>query len=235
MSHKVLDVHAPLMRWHQCDTIFDIYEVDTEILQTLLPPPLHTVEVRPGVSLLTVSWLRYQDGNLGGTIKGFDELVLMIVVPSDLSVDMPTPKFSFYALNIMANEIAFVEHERVQLNLPAHLDTSLTCIRNGDHDFALTTAEGPIFRLAGSHPEPVFHHDLLWGQFYTLRDGQIYRGFWSWEGEVCEHQRLGDDPQLFQHSYFGDLDVSKVGDRYMQLLAKPRTHATQSFWLTDPV
>jgi hypothetical protein len=211
MSHKVLDVHAPLMRWHQCDTIFNIYEVDTKILQALLPPPLHTVEVRPGTSMLTVSWLRYQDGNMDGTVKAFDELVMYIVVPPDLSVEMPTPRFTFYPLNILSNEVAFVVHERKRLHLPAHLDNSLTCMRHGDHDFELTTADGPIFRLAGNPPDPVFHHDMFWGQFYTLRDGQLHRGFWSWEGKVCEHQRPDDDPRLFQHAFFGDLEVSKVG------------------------
>src|SRR5262245_6173105 len=82
--------------WHIRQMCHFVYEVPAQVVAPLLPAGLSAVEPRPGVALLSVGYVDWLPGNNEGRWPAFLELTIMVLVHPDLSLEMPTPRYSYY-------------------------------------------------------------------------------------------------------------------------------------------
>lgn len=216
--------------WKITRHFFFSWEIDTEAIEPLVPPGLEVVELRPGISLLSVGILRYQEGHFGPGSPAFSEVVSAAHVNPDLSFDMPTPRFTFASLVVTADSPEFVEQEARLIFTPTRLVPSLRLEFSPDGlGVDASDDHGPIVSLRNTHPDPVFTRAEFWGQHFTNTAG-LHCGAWEWDGERFEHMRAGSAGRLYEHPHFRGLDLSRVHGCYRQMIAKPDTVSHERFY-----
>lgn len=220
-----------LLEWTIDRHLFFTFEIDTDAVAGALPEALDTVEIRPGISLLSLGILRYKGGHFGEASPPFDELVAAIHVPPDLSTRMPMPTMSFYAIAVFTDSPDFVAQEEYTIYTPAYHVPSLAVEYSADGLEAEAWDErGPIASVRNSHPEPSFTHAELWGQHYTNTKG-LHHGIWEWDGRRFEHMRASrGDWKLHQHPLFETIDVTRVRRCYRQMMLEPGTLCRERFY-----
>src|SRR5262249_30290128 len=148
----------------------------------------------------------------------------------DLTLDMPMPRFAFYVLGAGADSAEFMANEERTLKLSTHVlptlayeaDLSIPAVALGDDD-------GPLFTLRNTHPAPVARELEQWGQFYTAKNGTLYRGIWEWEGVAVEHQHPGDAGRVYSHPFYGEL-ATHLGDCWLQMFGARDAEIVQRFF-----
>jgi hypothetical protein len=222
--------------WHLRRHLFFTFEVPTDAVEHLLPRELSCVEVKPGLSLLSVGVLAYHGGHFGDpTSPPFHEIVCVVHVPPDLSVQMPVPRFSFFAVTVYSDSAGFVEQEARTIYTPTELVPSLRCDWSPDCTGVVVSDDrGPIVTLENSHPSPVYTPTEFHGQHYTLGGGRLLRGIFNWTGVRFEHMQRGGKSKLHPHPFWKSLDVRRVGGTYTQMMAPPDGEYHERFYAMVP-
>jgi hypothetical protein len=224
--------HKCIARWDFISMFHGFYEIPTRVVRPLLPRGIEPVEVRPGISLYDIGHAHWNEGNLRGQWPEFHEITVMLVVHPDLSVDMPMSKFCFFVLKIAANCHPFVENEARTLHLPTAF-TPLHC-RKSDDPTAVTLSDDQkmMFFMRSTNPNPTFHEDDFYGQYYTAKNGKLWFGPWRWQGTLCEHQKQGDHGGLVNHRLlYGDIDVERdCTELYIQMYTEPGKRCIETFY-----
>lgn len=235
-TNRVEDMEL-VIHWTLRHQMGFIYEVDLATIQALLPRGIQPVEARPGVGLLFLGYNDYQPGNLiGGQSQGrFHEVTRTVLVQPDLSIRMPIPRFTFYLLRIGSENKAFVDQEIRMLHLPSYWSASLRGEANADGtEVRLLDEHGMIHHIKNTHPAPIYRNDSFFGQYYTVEDGKLYFGVWSWRGIACVHQRSGDAGGIFEHPFLTEVEPSlaagSVGRAYLQVFTRPGDLSEQRFY-----
>jgi hypothetical protein len=209
-----------------------LFEADFAAVRSLVPERVWPVELRPGVAAVTVSWSRMAPGNLDGKLPAFTETLFCVLVQPDLSFDMPMPHFSFHVVRAGADSAAFLENEARVLHLDPMLLDSLTQELEPElPQVTLRDRSGPLFTLRNTNPNVVAQPMERWGQFTTVKDGQLYRGVWQYDGLGIEHQHPGDAGRVHAHPFYEGLNPeTALGDCYVQLFARKGTEIIQRFF-----
>ena len=227
-----------IIHWRLRHQMAFIFEIDTAHVLPLLPPGIHPVEARPQVSLLFIGFNDYQaDEN---TIEGvkqprFSEMTRTILVQPDLSVRMPIPRFTFFVHRIGSDNKSFVDQEIAKLHLPSyHSPTLKTEVNETGTELWIRDEHGPIQHLRNTHAAPPYRREAFFGQYYTLEEGKLYFGIWSWSGVCAVHQRPGDAGGIFEHPFLtearGQLPAGRVGPCYQQIFSRPGEISEQRFY-----
>jgi hypothetical protein len=155
-----------------------------------------------------------------------------VVVQSDLSIDMPTPKFSFFVWNINADLADFLAVEPAALHLPTtHLPDLSVDFDPDRYAVSLTDGDGrPVASLRNTHPRPSYRPVDFVGQFFTVEHGRLWHGLWQLEGRAMEHQRDGDAGRLHPHPAFRGLPVDRCDEVYLQIFSDPHGRCVQRFF-----
>jgi len=224
------DGRSLLLKWNIHGHIFTSFEIDYDAVAPLVPEALEVVELRPGIAILSVGVLSYEPGHFYEDSPAFDELVSAIHVAPDLSTKMPMPNMTFFATQVYCNSPDFVEQEGRTIFTPSRHVPSLR-VDYSDRGWSadVSDADGPIFSVRNTHPNPEFTQGELWGQHFTNTKG-LQQGIWQWDGRKFEHMRANDDWKLHQHEAFGGVDVSAVKSIYRQMLLEPGTRCTERFY-----
>lgn len=244
-AKPTLPVDAPYVEdmelfisWRHRHMMAFVYEVDTSAVEPLLPPGIHPVEARPGVSMLFVSMNDYMPtGNFidGVELPAFQEVTRCVVVQPDLSIKMPIPRFTFFVLQIGSNHQGFIQQEKDWLHLPTTYSPSLRTETNATGtEIWVRDDDGPIQHLRNTHPTPVFRNESFFGQYYTAEQGRLYFGVWSWRAIACIHQRQGDAGGIFAHPFLTGVQPKLSPDAllgpYQQVITRLGHPSEQRFY-----
>lgn len=219
-----------VIHWRLSRHLFFTWEIDTEALEPHVPTPLSLVEVRPGVALVSTGVLAYEGGHFGPGSPPFTELVTAAHVQPDLSVEMPVPRFCFYAISVYCDSQDFVDQEGRLLYTPTrHVPSFRADFAADGLGVEVLDEAGPIVSLRNTHPAPDFTAAEFWGQHFTQHEG-VNVGVWEWDGRRFEHMRGGSCGKLHAHEHFQGLDVSRVRGCYRQMMAEPGSRANERFY-----
>lgn len=224
-----------LLEWRINRHMFYTFEIETDAVEDRLPEPLQVVEVRPGISLLSVGVLRYETGHFGEGSPEFNEVVGAVHVAPDLSADMPLPTMTFCAFQVLTDSPDFVAQEGHTIYTPCALDASLTLdVADDGLGVRAYDDEGPILEVHNVETEPRYVAKEMWGQHYTNTRG-LQQGIWEWDGRVLEHQRKDKNWTLFPHSVWTGIDVAGIRRCYRQMMLEPNTLCWERFYGMRPV
>ena len=224
------DGRSLLLEWRIHAHIFTSFEIDYDAVASLVPEALEVVELRPGIAIFSVGVLSYERGHFYEDSPEFDELVSAIHVAPDLSTKMPMPNMTFFATQVYCNSPDFVEQEGRTIYTPSRHVPSLR-VDYSDNGWStdVSDADGPIFSVRNTHPEPKFTDAEMWGQHFTNTKG-LQQGIWQWDGRKFEHMLPNDEWKLHQHVAFGGVDVSAVKSVYRQMILEPGTRCNERFY-----
>jgi hypothetical protein len=210
-----------------------VYETATENVSPLLPEGIFAYEARPGIALIFLGYNDYNPGNIiyGEAQNQFFEITRFVLVQPDLSIDMPMPRFAFFVLQIGSNNAAFIRQEIEKLHLPSFYSPSLI-VETDEPKFNAWAKDntGDIQHYLNTHPAPYFRPDFFWGQYFTVKNNNLYFGVWNWEGVLCLHQRKGNGGGGFNHPFMKDLQADNFGAAYMQLITDKNHNLRQRFY-----
>jgi hypothetical protein len=225
-------VSAPrVITWRLRQHMICVWEVEMKALLAAVPEELEPIEVRPDVGLVSIACLRYRTDHFVPGYREFTELALFTLVQSDLSVKMPQPRFSTYAMNVYSDSPEFVAHEGRTIFTPTQLVPSLDVVfGNQPERIDASDDRGPIASFTNLGGAPKYQYDVMWGQHYNDTQDRVCQGIWNWDGYVFEHMERGNAGQLHQHPFFGKLDVSRVRGCYRQMFMQPDSDAFQRFY-----
>ena len=181
VDDRPIDGSEMVVKWRIKRNIVASLEVDTEALQAELPPQFTVTEVRPGIGLLFVGALQYWPGNFGPSSPGFNELFCAICVHPDLSMQMPAPRFCFYATTVYSASADFCRVEAEHVNTPTHLVPSFHVEWSEDGSSAVASDEhGPIITIRDTQLSRNYKRQVVWGQHYNkTKGGSIENGRWT--------------------------------------------------------
>lgn len=199
-----------------------MYEVDTARISPLLPAPLSPKEPRPGRSLVNVGYMKFDATQIGGLADTI-ELTLSIIINPDLSLDMPLPRMSVYDFRIASNCPVFLAHEDEYQKLKGMHLPGLSRRLEAPGHLDVWDDEGPIFALRNPNPAPIYKYEYATGQYVSDHPSGLHQGVFSWEGVGCEQQADGDCGRLFPHRFYQEIDVSWIGDCFLQMFLPDST------------
>jgi hypothetical protein len=224
------DGRPQILDWRINRQLFYSFEIDTEAVEGALPAMLSPVELRPGVSVMSVGVLRFEPGHFGPRSPQFHEVYVAIHVPPDLSVKMPLPVMNLFATSVFTDSPEFVAQEDHTVYAPARYVPSMEVIFSVDGLAVHVSDErGPMLSLVNTHPGPVFRRAELWGQHYTNTRG-LHNGVWEWEGSRFDQMRPARSWRLYRHALFEGIDVGCVRRCYRQMLLEPGAIAHERFF-----
>jgi hypothetical protein len=238
MSDQGHAIDYPPLANRRCIAQWDIkymanfmWEIPTRILAPRLPTGIHPVEPRPGVSLLNVGHVAWNEGNFRGEWPAFDEVTIMALVQPDLSRTIEMPRFCFFVFCIAANYQPFVVNERKTIHLPTW-HTNVRHVYQADpYRVEVADDHGPMFTLQNTKTQPTYEKDRFFGQYYAVEDDALWFGIWEWEGVLSVHQDSGAAGQLHDHPVFAGIEIGdQVDTCFMQLFTKPGVPCIERFF-----
>jgi hypothetical protein len=203
-----------------------MFEVDTDRIQHLLPARVTPKEVRFGVSLVNVGYMKFDASHIGG-LRDCIELTSSIIINPDLSLDMAVPRMCVYDFRIASNCPVFLAHEDEHQKLPGMLLPGLAreLDETGGH-LRVWDDTGPILQFHNTHPNPTYKRETATGQYVARHSGGLWQGVFLWDGVGCEQQHPGDAGFLSPHPFFAELPVSHLGDCFLQMFLPPQTQVS---------
>ena len=208
------------LHWRVKNQVVFFYEVPTDALAPSIPAGLELQEVRPGISLCALEILHYKVGHFRDGYREFDEAVFAAAVQPDLSIAMPPPRFTMYAIRVISDSTEFCSQEASTIFTPTNYVPGFRIAFSEDGKSCdMFDGDAPIAACKNTAPETPTKPMTIWGQYFTNTAG-LQGGIWRWDGEASEHMKRGDSGKLYQHLLFGDLDVSKIGACYRQMTAR---------------
>jgi hypothetical protein len=238
---------AMTIKWRLSHNFLVFLEIDTEAVEPFLPRCLTPVEVRPGISLLCLGCLDYWPGHFRPDSPRFSESFCVVSVQPDLSIPMPNPRFSFYALSVYSDSPDFCRIENEHIYTPNYLVESFRIEWSPDgRSVAARDDQGPIMTLRNTNPRVKFRPQVLYGQHFNdasggaivdgrWNKGSLHKGPWEWDGPVFEHQTQGDWGRVYPHHFFGGVDLSRIRGCYRQMIAEPGAISFERFYQMEPM
>lgn len=211
------------LHWRIRKQLVFFWEMPVEKLMPVIPEPLELLEVRPGVTLAALEMLHYKVGHFREGYREFYEAVFATTVHPDLSIKMPMPRFSMYAIRVVSDSTEFCHSEASTIFTPTHHVPGFR-IEFDDIGASCNLFDGaePIARFRNSAADVPVREQTIWGQYFTNTQG-LQRGIWRWDGLAAEHMQRGsgDSIELFPHLLWNGVDMSNVKTAYRQMRAEP--------------
>ncbi len=219
--------HEGLIVWNFDFAFTTFCEVETDAVEHLVPKPLGTVEVAPGVSLLSLIALNFPEGALG-TLPEFQELILSLIVTPDLSRGVP--KSAMYILSLGSTNQEHLDHCVSYYRLPVYGLFTKVNIQHNPQFVEYEDHQGPIITMKNVHPRPEYSEGERYFQAFVEDAGDIYVADVLMKGSLFEHQQAGEAGKLWPHPFFRGIDVDGVEPvAYMQMLNEPGAPGQQLY------
>ncbi|MEE9167133.1 MAG: hypothetical protein V3U24_06710 [Candidatus Neomarinimicrobiota bacterium] len=223
-----VDSGKDYLTWGFDFALSTFYEVETSLVEPLLPPRLTAMEAAPGVSLIMVTCFNFAEGSLG-TLPEFQELIFGVVVSPDLSRGVP--KFATYVVSLASSSQEHLDHSKEYYKLPIFGQLSKVGISREELAVEYEDSRGEILTMNNCVPNPAYKKGESYFQVYTSEDSSIYVGDVYVKARMFEHQEPGDVGKLFNHPFFGDLDIEEADPTvYLQIINEPRKIGEQYYF-----
>jgi len=195
------------------------FEVETEIIEPLLPIRLAPVEVVPGVSLISITSFNFKEGSLG-TLPEFQELIFSAIVSPDLTRGVP--KFAMYVISLTSNCQKHLDHSIDYYKLP--VTDLLSNVEINSDKLAVTykDSQGTILTMNNCSQITSYKHEELYFQAFTSMDDTIFVADLYIQGYIYEHQQAGNAGALYDHSFFNNLEIEENElPPFLQMMNEP--------------
>lgn len=224
-----LDSGKEYLVWKFDFALSSLYEVETALVEPILPPNLSPMEAAPGVSLLHITCFNFPEGALG-LLPEFQELIFGVVVSPDLSRGVP--RFATYVVSLASSSQEHLDHSIDYYNLPSYGLLTTVDISKQNHAAEYSDGDGKILTMNNCAARPVYQEEENYFQAYSSgKDGSIYVGDVYIKARMFEHQESGEAGALFNHPFFGDLDVEDADPViFMQILNEPGSRGEQYYF-----
>lgn len=204
------------------------YEVDTMLVQPLLPRRLAAVEIAPGVSLINITCFNFPEGALG-SLPEFQELIFGVVVSPDLSRGVP--QFATHIVSLASTSQEHLNHSEEYYKLPSFGQLSNVEIMKEKLEVEYEDSRGKILAMKNCASNIVSKEGESYFQVYTSADDALYIGDVYIKAPLCEHQESGDAGELFNHPFFREFDVEEADPlAYLQIVGEPGKKGQQYYF-----
>lgn len=195
------------------------YEIETNLIQALIPPRLTPVEVAPEVSLINLTSFNFPKGALG-TLPEFQELILSAIVSPDLSRSVP--KFAMYVISLGSTCQEHLDHSADYYKLPIYDLISDVTIISKELIVSYGDSHGTILTMKNCSPLADFKEQERYFQVFTSEDDTIYIADVFMIASLFEHQLSGNVGVLHNHPFMKNLEVEDAEPvSYLQMINKP--------------
>lgn len=224
--------HIPgdnLIIWEFDYAMTTFYEVDTDLITSLLPKELSPMEIVPGVSLLNITAFNFPEGGLGH-LPNFQELIAAIVVAPDLSRGVP--KFAMYVFSLGSTNQEHLDHSADYYKLPSYDKLEYGKISHekneadfGDNDGSILTMNN-CCETIGDYLD----HERYFQAFVSKGD-DVYIADLYLKAALFEHQEQGEVGIINNHPFLKGLELfDEVSVPYLQMILEPGTKGKQFYY-----
>ena len=231
-----LALHKDYSIWNYDYALSFGVEIPTEVIRDLLPAPLSPFEVRPAVSVLAVTVMHFMEGNHNFG-RSFTEMTFALNVVSDFARAGRVPRFAMYVLNMGADDTGFAADSYNSDLLPFYPEALEIEVNAEEHRVRCHDEKGNhIFSFESTLENPDYDINEDFFQVFAMHQGELHHGAVTTLGLSYEHQRADHARFEFSnHPIFGGVDVTKVSQPYIQMLAAPSTEARQVYFRLSPM
>ena len=216
-----------LIIWNYDFALSTFYEVDTDLIEHIVPKRLTPVQVAPGISLFNLTALNFPAGALD-RLPEFQELILSLVVAPDLSRGVP--KSAMHVISLGSTNQEHLDHCVSYYKLPVYGQFSRVQLEHDPHTALYEDEHGPIVRLRNSHPGPDYFEGERYFQAFVEDQDEIYVADVVLMGRLFEHQDVSDSDEFFAHPFFRTIDLSDAEPTvYMQMFNEPKSPGKQYY------
>ncbi len=207
-------------------------EISTQQIKSVLPPNIHPMEIRPGVSLLNISVFDFT-GESHTLTQSCVEIIVGIHILPHLGLAKELPKMSLFLLQMGATTTEFLNSPDavdvqpfIKKPLQVEIDRENISVECCDHKGE------KIFLMQKQNNSPVYSPDLFYIQTFCNQGDSLYSGGVFLESNKFEHQKKSHPIGKFHnHSFFQGIDVENLdtSDCYIQTWSKPGSQGTEFY------
>jgi hypothetical protein len=209
------------LHWRIRKHLVFFWEVPTDLLAPVIPDRLDLAEIRPGTTLAALEMLHYKVGHFREGYREFHEAVFAATVQPDLSIEMPMPRFSMFAIRVISDSTEFCHSEGSSIFTPTHHVPGFRTEFSADGtSCSLFDHDQPIAICRNTAPAVPVRKQTIWGQYFTNTRG-LQRGVWRWDGLAAEHMERGDASECHRHLLWNGVDMTNARSTYRQMRAEP--------------
>jgi len=217
-----------LIIWNLDFALSTFFEIDTDLIQPLLPSKLRTVEVAPGISLFNITAFNFPAGALG-SMPEFQELIFSAIVAPNLSREVP--KFAMYILSLGSSCQEHLDHSADYYKLPCYNNLLHGKINKEEQSVEYSDSSGAILSLKNCSTENNFKDEERYFQAFTSKENKIYLGDLHMKASIYEHQKSGDMGVIHNHPFFRDIDMEEADPVvFMQMIGEPGKIGQQFYY-----
>lgn len=213
--------------WYSDYECYFMFEVSISQLTPLLPKSIIPTEVRPGVGLIGMGFISFNDDNI--VTPNFREISLSAVVQNDLSlIDDSLPKFALFPISITSNSHDFLNQAKSTDYMPSMFlsNVEINLRKNKASGFFQHQSNTILdFKLTALPEERFFSdaEDLF--QVFTINDEYIYVANVAWSGKIYETQKKSIFESLAletSHEFFKGITIDDpLNSLYLYMIANP--------------
>lgn len=218
--------------WQFDFALSTFFEIDTNLIQPLLPSTLNPMEVISGVSLINITSFNFPAGALG-SLPEFQELIFSVIVTPDLSKEVP--KFAMYILNIGSSCKEHLQFSADYYKLPIYEPLLRGNINKDKMAVEFNDSHGTILSMKNCARDIRYNKDeQRYFQAFTSQGDQIYIADVHIKASLHEHQQAGDVGVLYKHPFFQNLDLEEAEPvPYLQMIGEPGNIGQQFYYQPD--
>ncbi len=220
--------NSDLVIWTFDFALTTFFEIESKLIEPLLPSQLSLMEVSPGIGLINVTAFNFPGGALG-ELPEFQELILSAIVPPDLSRGVP--KFAIYVLNLTSTCQEHLDHSADYYKLPvfekmtkANVDKNKIALDYGDES-------GKILTMQNCGNNMHFDSEDRYFQVFTSDGDDLTIANCTIKASLHEHQESGNVGKLHNHPFFLGIDMKDVEPvEYLQMVGEPGKLGKQHYY-----
>jgi len=215
--------------WQFDFALTTFFEIETHLIQPLLPPQLHPIEAVAGVSLINLTAFNFPAGALG-SLPEFQELIFSAIVTPDLSRGVP--KFAMYVLSIGSSCQEHLDHSFDYYKLPVYERLLHGIIRKDKLAVEYGDSLGKILTMHNCANQVIYKKDeKRYFQAFTSKNNQIYIADVYIQASLYEHQEIGNVGMLYNHPFFKNLGFDEADPvSYLQMIGEPGAIGQQLYY-----
>ena len=217
-----------LIIWTFDFALSTFYEIDTDIIQPMLPKNISTMEVFSGVSLINVTAFNFPAGALAN-LPEFQELIFSAIVAPDLSRGVP--KFAMFVLSLGSSLQEHLNHSADYYKLPSYPKLIQGKIDKEKQAVEYSDSVGTILTMKNCTSKTDYKEEERYFQVITSMANELYVTDIYIKAPLFEHQESGDVGRLHTHPFFYDIDMEDAEPSgYVQMICQPGKQGQQFYY-----
>jgi hypothetical protein len=192
--------------YHYSRVVGGLFELPTDAARALVPRTLEPIEIRHGVSLLSVMAFEFTDSLVGA----YRELVLSVGVPPVVRPGEPMPRGAFFPFQVATTTRQSREHALERWLLPHWMeDVSIAFDSQDGQHHVVAAADGnrvvelTVYDHAFESASHLYH-------MFTTDGSASYLGRLTMEAPFSDHEEGRGEVRLAEHPFLKGLNPGDV-------------------------